>query len=275
MDENPARSGFEAAIQGPEEGWSLARAALWIAASEYPGLDVEAYVAKLDTMAEAIRERLPADRYPMRLIGAVNAYLFELQGFHGNSAQYYDPRNSFLNEVIDRRTGIPITLSVVYLELGWRLGMPLEGIGFPGHFLVKYLGVDVEVWIDPFQKGEALMEVDLRERLSLLYGAETDPSLFGPASKRQILTRMLNNLKAIYMRLGDVRRAHEAADRLLLLNPESPAELKERGMLSLQLQRVAEAIADLERYAEVAPDAQDLPHIRQIIEEARRWRPQA
>ena len=214
----------------PEEELDLGAAALLIAEVEYPGLDVAHYLSMLDDMADAVRGRAGAASGPDALREAMGHHLFESLGFRGNGEHYYDPRNSFLNEVIDRRVGIPITLSVVVLEVGRRLGLALEGVSFPGHFLVRHRAGEREVLLDPYHGGAALSRADLEERLRAVPGhgdkAELAPAHLAPASKRQILVRMLNNLLGIYRdRQKDAARTRGVLERLAILNP---ATLKER-----------------------------------------------
>ena len=147
---------FTEAVTGPENRLDLGRAALLIASEEYPGLDILRYVAKLEVMAAAVRPGVTTTDDPTLKIEHLNAYLFEERGFRGNSQEYYDPRNSFLNDVLDRRLGIPITLSIVYMEVGRRVGMPLQGVGMPGHFIMKYADSEEDIYIDPFNKGRIL-----------------------------------------------------------------------------------------------------------------------
>lgn len=203
----------------PDEEIDLAAAALLIAEVEYPGLDIAHYLSVLDGMAEGARR--VAQRRGVGLVEAMNGHLFDELGFVGNDADYYDPRNSFLNEVIDRRVGIPITLSVIYLEVARRLGLELVGISFPGHFLVgEPVGGGMR-YLDPYHGGIALQRHDLEERLARALGGTTQlsPEHLAPAPKRQILTRMLNNLRGIYHRMGDIDRQLGVLERLAILNP--------------------------------------------------------
>ena len=182
-------------IQQPEERIDLAEAALLIAAGEYPDLDRGKYIRRLDTMAETVRQRIGSTADPRQIIAEINLYLFQEEGFSGNSEDYYDPRNSFLNEVLERKTGIPITLSTVYLEIAWRLKFPLFGVGMPGHFLVKH--PHCKTLIDPFAKGRILTEEDCWEQMKQLLGKSVPvhKSYLEGVSKRHIVTRMLNNLR--------------------------------------------------------------------------------
>ncbi len=213
-----ARERFAQLVSGPEEELDLAEAALLIAQEEHPELDVAAYLRRLDGLAAAVRARLPEAPEPTDIIHSLNIQLFGEEGLAGNESEYYDPRNSFLNEVLDRKRGIPITLSVIYLEVGRRLGLPLAGVGFPGHFLVKYSGADGELVLDPFAGGVTLSREELAQKLRRMYGDANPflaqiPQLLAPASKKEILLRMLHNLKGIYLQQNDFTRALAAIDR--------------------------------------------------------------
>ncbi len=242
-------------IQQPEERIDLAEAALLIAAGEYPDLDRGKYIRRLDTMAETVRQRIGSTADPRQIIAEINQYLFQEEGFSGNSEDYYDPRNSFLNEVLERKTGIPITLSTVYLEIAWRLKFPLFGVGMPGHFLVKH--PHCKILIDPFAKGRIRTEEDCWEQMKQLLG-ESVPvhkSYLEGVGKRQIVTRMLNNLRSIYLNTRQFHSALNITETALALNPESLDELKQKAMLLLRLHRYSEALAGLNHYLAAMPEA--------------------
>ena len=266
-----ARQRFKALLTKGEENLNLAEAALLIAQEEYTDLDIDVYLKHLDRMADEVDSRLWDKDDPHTRLEALNRYLFDTLGFRGNAEDYYDSRNSFLNEVLDRRTGIPITISTVYLEVGWRLGMPLQGVGFPGHFLVKYLHSDGEIVIDPFLQGAILTGEDCQNRLDQIYSGQVQfrPSFLAAATKRQILIRILTNLKGLYIAAGDHHKAFGAVDRILLIDPGLGSEIRDRGILRMQLQQTAQAIADLERYVTVQPRADDVEEVRKRL---RDWR---
>jgi regulator of sirC expression with transglutaminase-like and TPR domain len=259
---------FRAAIQRPDAAIDLGRAALAIAQEEYPSLQVEAYLARLDQLAAMARDRSAEENSPYRLIACLNHVLFTQEGYRGNRDDYYDPRNSFLNDVIERRKGIPITLSVLYMEVARRAGLKLHGIGFPGHFLVKYVGDEGEIVIDPFDKGEVRTLEELQEMLDRLYGGKVafHPDFLAPVSNRDILQRMLNNLKAIYLRREDFSKALSTAERLVIIDPTSPQEIRDRGLLYLKLDHFSQALGDLETYLRLAPDAADADEILRQVE---------
>lgn len=266
-----ARQYFYQEIHQPEKNVNLAKAALHIAQEEYPDLDPEEYLNTLDTMAAEIEERLPVERYPLRILQTINQYLYEDLSFSGNIGDYYDPRNSFLNEVIDRRTGIPIALSLVYLEIAQRLDFPMVGIGMPGHFLIRPDLPDMNIYVDAFNQGEILFEQDCQERLSEIYQQPVDlkPSFIEPVSNRRFLARMLMNLKLIYLNRNDLPRALAVIERLLLLYPGAPVELRDRGLLFYQLGEWASACQDLESYLFQVPQADDADVIRKLVEQMR------
>jgi regulator of sirC expression with transglutaminase-like and TPR domain len=224
---------FTDAVSGPENRLDLGRAALFIAGEAYPGLDILRYVAKLEAMAAAVRPGVTTTNAPILKIEHLNTYLFEERGFRGNTQEYYDPRNSFLNDVIDRQLGIPITLSVVYIEVGRRVGMPLQGVGMPGHFIMKYADPEEDIYIDPFNKGHILSREACEELLHDVYGEPVpfQETFLAPVSKKQILSRILMNLKAIYIHTKDYLKALSVVERQLIIQPDTEQEVKDRAAL--------------------------------------------
>jgi regulator of sirC expression with transglutaminase-like and TPR domain len=265
MTPEEARQAFATAIDGAADAIDLARAALYLAAEEYPALDVEAYVRRLETLAHDVAELPLETPAPLGRLLNLNRYLFSEQGFGGNTRAYYDPRNSFLNEVLDRRTGIPIALSAVYLEVGWRLGLPLAGVGLPGHFLVGYYPPYQTQYVDVFNQGRMIGREDCIVMLRGMFGGGFvfHEEHLAPVDKRQILTRMLTNLKQIYSQQEDWPRTLAVVERLLLLQPDHPPELRDRGLVHFSRGDYRAAHADLERYTQLAPAANDLPAIRE------------
>jgi regulator of sirC expression with transglutaminase-like and TPR domain len=254
----------------------LAEGALLIAAHEYPELDIDACLRRLQDMADTLRKRLRPDISPSETVIALNHYLFDELGFRGNAADYYDPRNSYLNDVMERRLGIPISLSVLYIDLGRRLGLPLEGVSFPSHFLVKCVLRAGVLVLDPYAKGASLSAEELRRRLG--EDAQTMPegnaallqTTLRTASVAEILARMLRNLKAIYLHRTDLPKALWAADRILSLMPGAASEYRERGLIYLELECFRAALTDLQTYARLAPDAASAEDIASTITELQR-----
>jgi regulator of sirC expression with transglutaminase-like and TPR domain len=206
---NP-RNLFLVEIDRPDEKINLAKAALYIAQIEYPDLDIDKYLQKLDRMAAEVSQKLPATLYPLKVIQTIGKYLYEDLKFYGNGSDYYNPANSFLNDVLDRRTGIPITLSLVYLEIAKRIDFPMVGIGMPGHFIIRPNFPDAGIFVDPFERGEVLFVEDCRQKLIQLHQQDIPfipPEFLQPVSNRQILFRMLNNLQSVYLNQADFDRA--------------------------------------------------------------------
>lgn len=263
-----ARSRFAALVAPGVERIPLAEATLWIAKAQYPELDVEEYLDRLEELAEIARDRLEAAP-PDRVVERFNTFLFDELGFAGNTEGYADPRNSYLNDVLDRRLGIPISLSLVYTEIGQRIGLPVVGIGFPGHFLVKWAGAP-DLLVDPFHRAIISRE-DCEDRLRSNFGpgVRFDESMLAPAKPRELLARWLRNLKQNYLALGDLERALGAVDRILLVTPDDCAELRDRGLLYLRLECFAAALADLERFVEHAPFDPMAAEIRARLPEIR------
>ena len=254
-------------VAGPEEEIDLAEAALVLAAGEYRDLDIDAYLKRLDEMAATLKRRLRPDISTSEAIISLNHYLFEELGFAGNAEEYYDPRNSFLNEVLDRKLGIPITLSVLYIEVGRRIGLPLHGVSFPAHFLVKCALRDGAIVLDPYAKGASLGLDDLRQRLTALRnGIELEPavvkSMLAVAGKREILVRMLRNLKGIHLHQNELDKALAAVDRIIALAPQAADEYRDRGRIYLDLECFRAALGDFRSYLLLRPEADDAGEVQ-------------
>jgi regulator of sirC expression with transglutaminase-like and TPR domain len=258
---------FHAAVKLPDDEIDLGRAALAIAQEEYPTLDIQTYLERLDQLAAVVRDRSAGENSPYRLIASLNYVLFTQEGYRGNRDDYYDPKNSFLNDVIERRIGIPIALSVLYMEVARRADLRLHGVGFPGHFLVKYAGDEGEIVVDPFDKGEVRTTEELQEMLDRLYGGKVrlQPEFLSRVSNRQIVQRMLANLKAIYIREENFLKAVSVVECLVILDPISAEEIRDRGLLYLKLERFSEAVDALETYLRLAPDAADAEEILEQV----------
>ena len=301
-----------------DDAIDLTRAALLISRTRYPNLDIEAYAARIDSLARRVEGLVPkADSQPAangiaegepkvdarQTISALNYVLFGELGLRGNRDDYYDPRNSFLNDVLDRGLGIPISLSVVYLEVARRIGFPVAGIGMPGHFLLQYRPTtdtdsdgklpgmkrpdlnqpypnhlisnqpdlnqpdpNQEVLIDCFNQGHTLSPEDCQERLNEIYSGEMHlrPEFLHPVNHRQILTRMLNNLKTVYLSTRDFRKALIIADLMLVIRPHSAEDVKQRALLRYSLEMHNLAAQDLEEYLRLAPAAEDVDEVKQM-----------
>lgn len=247
-----ARERFAQAARGSDADIDLARAALWIAAESQPGLDVDRYLKALDELAEAARPLVQARETAGDAARELLRFLCSDRGFTGNRQDYYDPRNSMLNEVIDRRTGIPITLSLVVIEVARRAGLDLRGVSFPGHFLVRTAD-ESPTLLDPFE-GRTLERADCAQLLRQVQGADAAlrAEHLRPARPHEILVRVLTNLKQIYLQRQELELALACCDRILILVPDAPFELRDRGLIYAQLECFQPALADLERFVELA-----------------------
>ncbi len=268
------RERFAELVARPDAEIDLAEAALWVAAEHCEGLDVPHYLARLDELAQRVGRRMGSCPTAQR-IARLNQQLFGEEGFRGNQERYDDPRNSFLNDVLDRRTGIPITLSLVYQQVANRLGLDVRGVGFPGHFLVKCLeggGPDGgETIVDPFH-GTVLDRAGCLERLRAALGAEAHlrPEVhLRDARPGEVLVRLLTNLKILYARQGRFECALACCDRILLVAPDIPSELRDRGLVYEQLECFRAAAADLERFLALAPDDATAGSVRERLSDIR------
>jgi regulator of sirC expression with transglutaminase-like and TPR domain len=248
-------------------GEELGPVSLAIARVEYPSLDPAPYLAQLDRMGREARARVGRDAGPADAVRALNEYLYDESGFGGNRERYDDPRNSFLNDVLDRRTGIPIALAIVYLEVARRAGLAVAGVNFPGHFLLRSGGAHARdlagdsnggLIIDPFHGGALLSEIDCRQLLRQHIGDEAafDRSLLEPATRRDIVVRMLVNLKRLYVRMRSFPQARFISHLLLTVDPSAVSELRDRGLLAYHLEDFAAALRDLEEYLRLVPKRQ-------------------
>jgi regulator of sirC expression with transglutaminase-like and TPR domain len=263
---------FAQLLGGDDLRIDLARACLMIAQDAYPGLDVDRYLGEIERMAIRLRGRMPQVNAAEEKVVALNQFLFDDLGYWGNTDDYYDPRNSYLNEVIDRKTGTPISLSILYMELGRRIGLPLEGVSFPGHFLVRLRLRGGTLVLDPFAGGAPQSEAELRERLQRVIpkGATCGVALgelpldqfLEPASNRQILARVLRNLKGIYREKDKPERMLEVLNRMLVVAPDASSELRDRGYVYQRLECWRPALKDLSDYVEREPEAPDFDDVR-------------
>ena len=267
-----ARQLFTDEVRRPDREIGLARAALFVAKEQYPQLSVEQYQARLDVLAEEVKDRLDQETAPLVVLQELLRVLYERHDYRGNKEAYFDPRNSFLNDVLDRRLGIPLTLGIVLLEVGWRLELPLQGVNFPHHFLVRFKGDVMDLLIDPFDGGQLRFEDQAQQILDRVYGGmvRLRPSFLRPAGRRDMLTRLLRNLKSLYLNVREDAKALAVVERLLVLWPDAPEEHRTRGLLLLRLGRPAEAADELETYLALAPHAADRRRVASLLARARK-----
>lgn len=233
-------------------------------AIEFPELSISQYVQKLNLMGEGLRNSVSEVKNPTYLISMLNEYMFDVLEFHGDTDDYYNPRNNFLNIVIDKKSGIPITLSIIYIELGKHIGLELHPVGFPGHFLVKY---SEEIIIDPFNGGSPLDIEDLQDLLDNNYGGgvEFNPDYLNEIEHEQILIRIARNLKNSYMQSFNYSMAMHCINMVLGLIPDSPEEIRDKGIVQSRLLQDDLALRSLNRYLELVPEADDVDFILDLI----------
>jgi len=260
-------------IAGRDVSMPLDRAALELARIECPELDAEAFLTLLDSHAAELSARLGGARDGLTYVTEANRYLFEDLGFRGNTNDYYDPRNSCLNEVLTARTGIPITLSLVYMEIARRLDRPVQGIGLPGHFIVRYEDGVYSVFLDPFHGGRRLEpdECIALAREASHVDIEPSPKWLAPVGKRDILLRMLRNLGSAYTARGLTAKAIDVLSLLIRVNPDSADEYRQRGILEVHAGRVIAAKQDLARYLELAPTPEERERARRDVQKIQHW----
>ncbi len=256
---------FASLVRRKEERLDLAMAALLIAREEYPSLSIEDYMERLDYLGAEYAIDLPVDLTPELTCRTLIKLLVDVHGFRGNAEAYYDPANSYLNQVLDHRTGIPITLSIVYIEVARRAGIVLVPVSFPGHFLVRHAH-DMSFYIDPFNNGRILSLDDCREMLAKSHPHTTfSESMLGAVTKRQVITRMLSNLKGIYTHAEDAQRALRVVELLTTVSPWDLDQVRDRGILYYRTGQVARAIADLTSYAEHAAPGPEVESVKDAL----------
>jgi regulator of sirC expression with transglutaminase-like and TPR domain len=254
-----------------EDLFPLDRAALALGLDAYPDLDIDSYLKRLDILAGHTEVLAGQDRSTENIIQSLNEVLFIQEGLRGNNEDYYDPRNSYLNEVLDRKTGIPISLSVIYMEVARRLDFPIQGVGLPGHFILKCSNADLELYIDAFDQGKILSLKDCQEFLDKNYGGTltVQPNLLQAMDKKAIISRMLFNLKGIYYQKEEFDKALVVIEKILMLNPGLSTEVRDRGLLYMQTSLFAKALADLEFYMKNTPSPEDGSSIKKHIQTLR------
>ena len=262
-----SRQEFTREVERPDEEMNLARAALMVAQEEYVQLPVERYLLRLDLLAEETRDRLGSESVPPVVLSEAIRHLFVVRKLRGNREEYHDPRNSFLNDVLDRGLGIPLTLGIVLLEVGWRLDLPMEGVNFPGHFLVRYRGEAKHFLIDPFHGGVIRSRKEVERIMARHREASVplDDRLLRTATKRDMIVRLLLNLKGVYHRSGDDMRALAAVERILVVSPTARRQIRDRGYLLARLGRGDEAVMQLETYLAFAPKAVDAERVEALV----------
>ncbi len=275
---------FEVLAAGDDAAIDLAQGALLIASIAYPELDMAPYMAQLDLLASRVRSLLeippheaetPEKIDALAALHALNQVLFKEEQFHGNQEDYMSPENSFFNRVLEEHTGIPITLSLLYIEVARRVGIQIEGVGLPYHFMVRYRSAERSIYIDPFEGGLLFSEKECKERIRRMAEQITGGRIklhahwFAPVTHRQFLFRMLNNLKHIYLRNEDYPNALPICDLMILLMPQIAHERRDRGIVHLQLKHYARALHDLMVYLQLAPMAKDRSEIQNQIKSIR------
>ncbi len=235
---------------------------------EYPELDISKYIQKIRELGNSLKLKIGAGKNPTYLISMLNEYLFEERGFLGNEEDYYDPGNSFLNVVLDKKTGIPITISIIYSEIAKYIGLDLRIVGFPGHVIVKYKD---EIILDPFYHGILLTIEDLEENLNRNFGEDVEliPEYLNEATTEQLLARLLRNLKNAYTQSYAYDKAIRCADMILEIQPESTEEIRDKGILEERLLHYDKSLPLLNKYLELEPEAEDVDFILELIKSVR------
>jgi regulator of sirC expression with transglutaminase-like and TPR domain len=266
------RGEFEAIVRRPDGEIDLGLAALLIAREEYPLMETGPYLRRMEEMAAEARDLVGAERHPRSIATGVSRYLFAEMGFAGASEEYFNPCASYLNDVLDRRIGIPLSLSLVYMEVARRAGFTVEGVGLPGHFIVKLPCPGGDVFVDPFDRGSILTPDDCACKVRDIYGGAVpfQPFMLGAVTKRQVLTRMIHNLKTIYLAAKWYERALSMVELLLVIAPWDLDEIRDRGMLRYRLGDFEGAAADLETYLKYCAAAQDVDLVRRNVRALKR-----
>jgi len=233
-------------------------------ALEYPDLNISDYVQKLHTIGEDLKNSLSEIKNPTYLVSMLNEYMFDGLGFSGNNDDYYNPKNNFLNVVMDKKSGIPITLSIIYMEIAKYIGLDLRPVGFPSHFLVKF---SEELILDPFNRGRLLSIDDLQEILDKNYGGSVkfSPDFLNEIGSEQILIRIGRNLKNSYTQSFNYTMALHCINMILGIEPESPEEMRDKGILESRQLNYELALRSLNRYLEIAPEADDIDYVLDLI----------
>lgn len=268
-----ARQRFRELALRPEPHLDLVETSLVIALEDCPGLDIDPYLEQVGNWSAAVRGRLEGSRDIERIVDVMNRVLFDEEGFHGENEDYYDPRSALLNEALDRHAGLPITLSILYMEISRRVGVDAAGVSLPGRFLVKFSGDFGQIVVDPFDGGRVLSTMELQKILDEMYGGgvRLREHHLRSFSRREVLGRELAQLKAAYLAQHDLLRAAASIDRLLILDDRDPYEVRDRAVIAMQMHAYSQAIDFFERYLELTPHAEDGARIREQIAYLRAW----
>lgn len=268
-----ARQRFREIAARPEPLVDLVEASLLISLEDYPRLDIGRYLDEVGVWSGAVHERLEGSLDVERIIETINRILFDEEGFRGRNDDYYDPKSALLNEALDRHAGLPITLSILYIEISRRVGVEAAGLSLPGRFLVKFSGDFGQIVVDPFDGGRVLTTVELQKILDEMYGGgvRLREHHLRSFSRKEILARELAQLKAAYLAQHDLLRAAASIDRLLILDERDPYEIRDRAAIAMQMHAYAQAIELFERYLELAPSAEDQARVREQIAYLRAW----
>lgn len=261
------RQRFLEMMQLPDAEIDLARSALLVAAENDTTLDVDAEMARLDDWAQQLSSRIDPSWNNLQRLARLRTFMYEELGFKGDVRGYYSPANSLLHSVMTRRLGIPLTLSILFMEIGWRIGVPFEGVGFPGHFLVRLTGEPADLLLDPYDHGASVHEDDCKRMIELTTGGSVpfEPSMVRSLGKKEMIARLLFNLKVACLKANDDFGALSAVERLLLLHPNDAPELRDRGLLLYRLDRYRDARTSLEGYLRARHDALDRETIEQHL----------
>jgi len=268
-----ARRRFREIARLPEPALDLVEASLVIALEDEPRLDIDRYLHQVSEWSDAVRGRLEGSRDVERVVESINRLLFEEEGFHGEDEDYYDPRSALLNETLDKHAGLPIALSILYIEISRRIGAEAAGISLPGRFLVKFSGAFGQVVVDPFDGGRVLSTIELQKLLDAVYGGgvRLREHHLRSFTCKEILARELAQLKAAYLVRHDLTRAAASIDRLLILDQNDPYELHDRASVAVQLHEYRDAIECFQRYLALMPHAEDVVRVREQITWLRAW----
>ena len=268
-----ARRRFVELAALPDPQVDLVEASLVIALEDQPGLAIDDYLARVNEWSSAVQQRLEGSRDVERIVESINRLLFDEEGFHGEDEDYYDPRSALVSEMLDSHAGLPITLSILYIEMSRRIGMDVTGVSLPGRFLVKFSGAFGQIVVDPFDGGRVLSTVEMQKLLDSVYGGgvKLREHHLRSFTAKEILARELAHLKAAYLARHDLPHAAASSDRLLILDDNDPYEIRDRAAIAAQMHAYEVAIDCFERYLALMPHAEDRTRIREQIAYLRAW----